>query len=60
LDYRLKVEAWLNDQPLILSGNYKKGRIIIDGGYSRFYCENMSKTSSELWLRFKSFLVKKK
>ncbi len=38
LDYRLKVEAWVNDEPLILSGEYYKGKIIIDGGYSRFYC----------------------
>lgn len=38
LDYRLKVEAWVNDEPLILSGECYKGKIIIDGGYSRFYC----------------------
>jgi hypothetical protein len=38
MDYRLKVEAWVNDEPLILSGRYFKGKIIIDGGYSRFYC----------------------
>ena len=38
LDYRLKVEAWINDEPLILSGESYKGKIIIDGGYSRFYC----------------------
>ena len=39
MDYRLKVEAWINDEPLILSGEYYKGKIIIDGGYSRFYCD---------------------
>jgi hypothetical protein len=38
LDYRLKVEAWIADEPLILSGEQYGGRIILDGGYSRFYC----------------------
>lgn len=39
LDYRLNVEAWVNDEPLILTGLLKDGRIVIDGGYSRFYCD---------------------
>lgn len=38
MDYRLKVEAWVEDQPLILSGKLENGRVIVDGGYSRFYC----------------------
>lgn len=37
LDYRLKVEAWSNDNPIILSGEYGQGKVILDGGYSRFY-----------------------
>lgn len=41
LDYRLKVEIWKEDQPLIQSGNFGLGKIIIDGGYSRFYCETV-------------------
>lgn len=36
MDYRLKVEAWTGDEPLILSGEIGKGKIILDGGYSRF------------------------
>ncbi len=37
MDYRLQVEAWSNDNPIILSGSFGAGKIIIDGGYSRFY-----------------------
>ncbi len=48
LDYRLKVEVWVNDHPLILSGNYGNGNIILDGGYSRFYCETMDATRNEI------------
>lgn len=36
LDYRLKVEAWAGDEPLILSGKIAQGKLILDGGYSRF------------------------
>ena len=56
LDYRLKVEAWVSDQALILSGNIGKGRIIIDGGYSRFYCENTNELSVEMLSRFITYL----
>ena len=41
MDYRLRVEVWLEDQPLILTGDYGKGKIVIDCGYSRFYCDTM-------------------
>lgn len=57
LDYRLTVEAWIDDQPFILSGNYGKGRIIIDGGYSRFYCENRTDTCNDIFQRFKTYLT---
>lgn len=56
LDYRLTVEAWIDDQPFILSGNYGKGRIIIDGGYSRFYCENRSNACDEIFWKFLEYL----
>lgn len=36
MDYRLKVEAWSNDEPLILSAKIGKGKLILDGGYARF------------------------
>jgi len=55
MDYRLKVEAWVADQPLILSGNIKKGNIIIDGGYSRFYCDGWNKNSSAILKEFFQF-----
>ena len=54
MDYRLKVEAWINDQPLILSGKLGKGRIVIDGGYSRFYCNQRNEFSD---LLFKEILL---
>ena len=56
MDYRLKVEAWVEDQPIILSGQLGKGRIIIDGGYSRFYCINRTIESDELLRIFLEFL----
>lgn len=36
MDYRLQVEAWSKDNPIILSGKFGQGKLIIDGGYSRF------------------------
>lgn len=38
LDVNMRVEAWVDDQPLITSCRYGKGTMIFDGGYSRFYC----------------------
>lgn len=53
MDYRLQVEAWSNDNPIILSGNFGAGKIIIDGGYSRFYeAENTSALMDEFLLFF--------
>ncbi len=57
MDYRLTVEAWIEDQPLILSGYIEKGRVIVDGGYSRFYCENMTTESKLLFTYFLKFLM---
>lgn len=37
LIFDLRVEAWAGDNPVILSGELGKGRVILDGGYSRFY-----------------------
>lgn len=56
LDYRLKVEAWINDEPLILSGELNGGKIIIDGGYSRFYCETINEEGKEVLLNMMNFL----
>ncbi len=49
MDYRLRVEAWVADQPLILSGNVDEGKVIIDGGYSRFYCDQRTEVTDSLW-----------
>jgi hypothetical protein len=37
MDYRTQVLAWSNDNPIIISTRYGAGKIILDGGYSRFY-----------------------
>jgi len=57
LDYRLKVEAWVDDEPLILSGKWLNGRVLIDGGYSRFYCTNNEQLNAELFKSFFDFLL---
>lgn len=56
LDYRLHVEAWISDEPLILSGEWGMGRLIIDGGYSRFYCSCLNEDSEALFQKFISYL----
>jgi hypothetical protein len=53
----LKVEAWVNDEPLILSGMIGNGRIVIDGGYSRFYEKLMTPESELVWTRILEFLI---
>lgn len=57
MDYRLTVEAWVDDQPLILSGKYGDGKIIIDTGYSRFYCEERNESSDALFEKIVHFLL---
>lgn len=57
MDYRLRVEAWVDDQPLILTGALEKGKVIIDGGYSRFYCDQRSETTDQLFDSFIKFLL---
>ena len=56
MDYRLKVEAWVADQPLILSGHHGKGRIVIDTGYSRFYCDIRDENTDAIFERVYRFL----
>ena len=56
MDYRLRVEAWVADQPLILSGDLDKGKIIIDGGYSRFYCDQHSEVTDSVWWAIITYL----
>ncbi|XOV66616.1 MAG: hypothetical protein ACFHU9_13400 [Fluviicola sp.] len=56
MDYRLKVEAWIGDHPLILSGHHGNGRIVIDTGYSRFYCDIRDENSDAVFERVYRFL----
>jgi hypothetical protein len=59
MDYRLKVEVWSGDEPLILSGNFGKGKIILDGGYARFNVAlNQSAESKLIFNELIDFLVK--
>lgn len=58
LDYRLTVEAWVEDQPLILTGRYGEGNLVIDTGYSRFYCDQRNANTDLLLLRISEFLRK--
>ena len=48
LDFQLHVEVWYNDEPLILTGKVGSGKILIDGGYSRFYCQSLGKLEYEV------------
>ena len=57
MDVRLKVEVWLGDEPLILSSEYLGGRIILDGGYSRFYCPLNNDENKVLWDEITAFLL---
>ncbi len=56
LDHRLSVEVWQEDQALVLTGFVAHGRVILDGGYSRFYTHNRSEESDAVLLEFLRFL----
>lgn len=56
MNFRLKVEAWSNDNPIILSGYIGEGKIILDGGYSRFL---RPKDSQEILDELLNFLLEK-
>ncbi len=57
LDPTLKVEAWIQDHPLIMSGLIGNGKIVLDGGYSRFYCSFLSKDSEAVWMHIQQFFL---
>lgn len=56
LDHRLSVEVWQEDQALVLTGFVSQGRVILDGGYSRFYTRNRTLESDAVFLEFLRFL----
>jgi hypothetical protein len=56
LDFQLQVEVWYNDEPLILSGKLGKGNLLIDGGYSRFYCNSLGEFEKEVLTIVLNFL----
>lgn len=43
-----KIEYWSNDCPVIMSTTIDKGKLIIDAGYVRFFCENISEEDAVL------------
>lgn len=55
LDPNFNVEAWTNDQPLIVSAILGEGKLVMDGGYSRFYCAYESDDSKKVWSRIIEF-----
>lgn len=55
---RVKVEAWLDDQPIITSYKIGEGKFVFDGGYSRFYCEQFE-TNKLIFNSIVSFLLTK-
>lgn len=57
LDYRLSVDLWVGDAPLLLSGSYQSGRIVLDGGYSRFYCDQNNSQSDQVFLKILNYLL---
>lgn len=56
MDIRLIVEAWVGDEPIILSSEFFGGRLILDGGYSRFYCTEETEVSLEVWDNLLNYL----
>jgi hypothetical protein len=56
LDFRLNTEVWIDDEPLILSSRSFGGALILDGGYSRFYCYEKGK-SDDVWRIILNFLL---
>ncbi len=56
MDYRLKPEAWVADEPLIQSSLSFGGKLLLDGGYSRFYCDE-GKKSDDIWMMILTFLL---
>jgi hypothetical protein len=57
MDFQLHVEVWYNDEPLILSGKLGKGKLLIDGGYSRFYCNSLGELENDVLNVVLDFLV---
>lgn len=57
LDYRLQVVAWVDDEPLIQAGELLGGKIIVDGGYSRFYCSDSNEENTDVLVQFLNYLI---
>jgi len=52
----LKAEVWVEDQPLLVTSQLGKGRIIIDGDCSRCYSNPCDWNSVALFQEFIVFL----
>jgi hypothetical protein len=51
-----EVDVWVTDKPLIMSGSFERGILVVDGGYSRFYCSNWCRNSSQIFADLISYL----
>ena len=56
MNSNFKVDVWLDDNPMVMSGNFSSGRIVVDGGYSRFYCSEINETSKMFFLNLIKYL----
>ncbi len=56
MNSNFKVDVWLDDNPIVMSGDFNNGRIVVDGGYSRFYCSEINETSKMFFLNLMKYL----
>ncbi len=56
MDLNFKVDVWLEDKPVIMSGSFDLGRIVLDGGYSRFFCSEINTASKSFFLDLVAYL----
>lgn len=57
LSFNFQPILWDQDEPVLQVGNYGKGKVMIDGGYSRFYCGNSDDSSRELLKKIMKMLL---
>lgn len=58
LSFNFQPILWDQDEPVLQVGTYGKGKVMIDGGYSRFYCGNSDDDSRELFNKLMKMLGK--
>lgn len=56
MDSRLSVVSWKGDEPVLLISDHFGGRLILDGGYSKYYCNNSQREDN--WKRLMELFKK--